>query len=84
MSKLEVFEYIEQAAKVLDDNWVGFSHAADKLTEYLTSKFGDIDATIGVTSRIKTRDSLKEKILRNNLYRETSPFRLVFEMHDII
>lgn len=69
---------------MLDDNLVGFSHAADKLTEYLTSKFGDIDATIGVTSRIKTRDSLKEKILRNNLYRETSAERLVFEMHDII
>ncbi len=84
MSKLEVFEYIERAAKVLDDNLVGFSHAADKLTEYLTSTFGDIDATIGVTSRIKTRDSLKEKILRNNLYRETSAERLVFEMHDII
>ncbi|MCH5156009.1 MAG: hypothetical protein J1F69_05315 [Clostridiales bacterium] len=84
MSKLEVFDYIERAAKALDDNLVGFSHAADKITEYLTSKFGDIDATIGVTARIKTRDSLKEKILRNNLYRETSPERLVFEMHDII
>ena len=84
MPKLEVFEYIERAAAVLDDNLVGFSHAADKITEYLTSKFGDIDATIGVTSRIKTRDSLKEKILRNNLYRETSPERLVYEMHDII
>ncbi|MCH5154824.1 MAG: hypothetical protein J1F71_06390 [Clostridiales bacterium] len=84
MPKLEVFDYIERAAKTLDDNLVGFSHAADKLTEYLSSKFGDIDATIGVTSRIKTRDSLKEKILRNNLYRETDPERLVFEMHDII
>ena len=84
MSKLEVFEYIERAAATLDANLVNFTHAADKLTEYLTSKFGDIDATIGVTSRIKTRDSLKEKILRNNLYRDTSPDRLVFEMHDII
>ena len=84
MSQLEVFEYIERAAKTLDDNLVKFSHAADRVVEYLTDKFGDIDATIGVTSRIKTRDSLKEKILRNNLYRETSPEQLVFEMHDII
>ena len=84
MSKLEVFDYIERAASVLDENLVRFTHAADKLTEYLTSKFGDIDATIGVTYRIKTRDSLKEKILRNNLYRDTSPERLVYEMHDII
>lgn len=84
MSKLQVFDYIEKAATVLDDNFAGFSRAADKLTEYLTAKFSDVDATIGVTSRIKTRDSLKEKILRNNLYRDTPAERIVYEMHDII
>lgn len=84
MGKLEVFDYIETAARVLDENLVAFTHAADKLTEYLTGAFGNIDATIGVSSRIKTRDSLKEKILRNNLYRGTPADRLVFEMHDII
>ncbi|MDE6401179.1 MAG: hypothetical protein K2L54_01045 [Clostridiales bacterium] len=84
MSKIDVFEYIETAAGVLDSNLVGFTHAADKLTEFLTARFGDIDATIGVTSRIKTRDSLKEKILRNNLYREAPADKIVFEMHDII
>ncbi len=84
MGKIDVFEYIETAAGVLDANLVGFTHAADKLTEFLTARFGDIDATIGVTSRIKTRDSLKEKILRNNLYREAPAERIVFEMHDII
>lgn len=84
MSKLDVFDYIETAATVLDSNMVGFSHAADKLTEFLTARFGDIDATIGVTSRIKTRDSLKEKILRNNLYKDAPAERIVFEMHDII
>ncbi|MCM1367883.1 MAG: hypothetical protein NC184_03620 [Roseburia sp.] len=84
MQKIDVFDYIDRAAAVLDANLVGFTHAADKLTEYLTNTFGDIDATIGVTSRIKTRDSLKEKILRNNLYKESSAERLVFDMHDII
>lgn len=84
MEKIDVFDYIEQAANVLDSNLVGFSHAADKLTEYLNSKLCDIDATIGVTSRIKTRDSLKEKILRNNLYREATADKVVFLMHDII
>lgn len=84
MGKIDVFDYIERAASVLDANLVGFIHAADKLTEFLTARFGDIDATIGVTSRIKTRDSLKEKILRNNLYRDAPAERIVFEMHDII
>lgn len=84
MAKLEIFDFIDRAANVLDANLVNFTHAADKLTEYLSSKFGDIDAVIGVTSRIKTRDSLKEKILRNNLYRDCSPEELVFDMHDII
>ncbi len=84
MSKLNVFDYIEQAAAALDANLVGFTHAADKLTEFLTMRLGDIDATIGVTSRIKTRDSLKEKILRNNLYRDAPADKIVFMMHDII
>lgn len=84
MGNLKVFEYIEKAAAVLDENMDKFSRAADKLTEYLSATFGDIDATIGVTSRIKTRDSLKEKILRNNLYRDTPAERIVYEMHDII
>ncbi len=84
MDKIEVFDYIEKAAAVLDANLVGFTHAANKLTEYLETTFGDIDATVGVTSRIKSRDSLKEKILRNDLYRDTPVNRIVFEMHDII
>lgn len=84
MSKLDVFDYIEKAAASLDANLVGFTHAAEKLTEFLTARFGEYDVTIGVTSRIKTRESLKEKILRNNLYREAPADRIVFEMHDII
>lgn len=84
MERIDIFDYIEDACNTLDANLVGFSHAADKLTEYLTNTFGDIDATIGVTSRIKTRDSLKEKIIRNHLYKDAPSDRLVFDMHDII
>ncbi|MBD5131327.1 MAG: hypothetical protein HDT28_01850 [Clostridiales bacterium] len=82
--KIDIFDYIEKAASTLDANLVGFTHAADRLTEYLLQKLGDVDATIGVTSRIKTRESLKEKILRNHLYLEAPADRIVFEMHDII
>lgn len=82
--KISVFSYIDRACEVLDENASGFSHAAERLTEYLQNTFGGIDATIGITSRIKTRDSLKEKILRNHLYNDFPADRLVFEMHDII
>lgn len=84
MERIDIFDYIERACAVLDENASGFAHAADRLTEYLQNTFGDIDATVGVTSRIKTRDSLKEKILRNHLYKEHEAEKLVFEMHDII
>ncbi len=84
MDRIDVFDYIERAAAVLDANLVGFTHAAEKLTEYLERTFGDFDATIGVTSRIKTRDSLKEKIVRNSLYKDAPADRIVFEIHDII
>lgn len=84
MEQIPIFSYIEKACATLDENANGFLHAADKLTEYLESVFGDIDATVGITSRIKTRDSLKEKILRNHLYNQHDAERVVFEMHDII
>lgn len=83
-NRIDVFEYIERACDVLEGNLGGFTHAAEKLTEYLQNTFGDMDCTIGVTSRIKTRDSLKEKVLRNNLYKEYPAGTLVFNMHDII
>ena len=84
MEKINVFDYIDTACNILDEHSVGFSHAAEKLTEYLQSTFGVLDATVAVTSRIKTRDSLKEKILRNSLYKDYSAEQIVFEMHDII
>ncbi len=84
MERIEVFDYIDTACNVLDEHAVGFAHAAEKLTEYLQNTFGVLDSTVAVTSRIKTRDSLKEKILRNSLYKDYPAERLVFEMHDII
>lgn len=84
MGKIDVFDYIERAAAAFDEKLAGYNHAADKLTEYLTTKFSDVDAIVGITSRIKTRDSLKEKILRNNLYRNASPEQVIYDMHDII
>ena len=84
MEKINVFDYIETACNILDEHAVGLSHAADRLTEYLQSTFGVLDATVAVTSRIKSRDSLKEKILRNSLYKDHPADRIVFEMHDII
>ncbi|MCH5350704.1 MAG: hypothetical protein J1F39_01875 [Clostridiales bacterium] len=84
MEKISVFDYIDTACNVLDEHSVGFSHAADRLTEYLQTTFGVLDATVAITSRIKSRDSLKEKILRNSLYKDHPADRIVFEMHDII
>ena len=84
MEKIDVFGYIERAGNVLDENRGGFMRAAEKLSEYLQNTFGEIDATIGVTYRVKTSDSLKEKIIRNSLYKNHSAEEIVFEVHDII
>lgn len=84
MEKLDVFDYIDRACGVLDDNISGFTRATDRLTEYLQTTFGEFDVTVGVTSRIKNRDSFKEKILRNSLYKDYPADRLAYEMHDII
>lgn len=84
MERIDVFDYIDKACATLESSIDKFTRAADKLKEYLENTFGEFDATVAVSSRIKTGGSLKEKILRNCLYKEYEAERLVFEMHDII
>ncbi len=83
MEKLDVFGYIDKACAVLEEKRESYNKSAAKIAAYLEKAFEDFDALVGVTYRIKTVPSLKEKIIRNDLYKQFPAETLVGECSDI-
>lgn len=82
--KLGIFDYLDNATKSLDDNAPIFHRASEKISAAFETLFAEEDCVVGVTYRIKTADSFREKIVRNNLYKECSAEEMPFEMHDVV
>ena len=83
MEKLNVFAYIQTACAVLDEKRESYMKAAAKITAFLEKAFEDTDAFVGAAYRVKATPSLKEKIIRNNLYKKYSAETVVSECSDI-
>ena len=81
--KLDVFDYIDTACAVLESKRDSYNKSAAKIAGFLEKSFENFDALVGVTYRIKTVSSLKEKIIRNNLYKQYTAVELVSECSDI-
>lgn len=81
--KLDVFRYIDTASAILEEKRESYAKSAAKIAAYLERALEDFDALVGVTYRIKTGPSLKEKIIRNNLYKQYSAETVVSECSDI-
>ena len=84
MSKLGVFSYIEQACGVLESKRALYTENGVWITEFLEKVLSGADETVGVTYRIKTAASLKEKLVRNNLYKQYTADEVVGACSDII
>lgn len=82
-TKLNVFKYIDEVCAVLENKRDSYVKCAEKISAYLEKALADFDALVGVTYRIKTSSSLREKIIRNNLYKQYSAEDLVGECSDI-
>lgn len=82
--KIDVFDYVDRAAALLESKKEDFNRIASHVTETLENLFGDVDETVSVTYRIKTATSLKEKIVRNALYMQYDADRLIFDASDTI
>lgn len=81
--KLDVFSYIDIACAILDEKRESYNKSAAKIAAYLEKALEDFDPMIGVTYRIKATPSLREKIIRNNLYKQYSAEDVVSECSDI-
>lgn len=82
--KIFTFEYIDNAVAVLERDRDNFTEAAGRLASFLEDALESSDEVVGVTDRIKTAASLREKIIRNDLYKQYPAERLIYEMSDII
>ncbi|MCI8612465.1 MAG: hypothetical protein HFE48_02040 [Clostridia bacterium] len=83
-ASIDVFEYIEKAAAVLEEKRDVLNRIAARITTLLEEMYEDVDEMVSVTYRIKTANSLKEKIVRNALYRQFSADRLIYDASDTI
>ncbi len=84
MKKLEIFAYIEEAARILEAKRDEYDRCGARVKEFFEEALGDVDETVGVNYRIKTAPSLKEKIVRNNLYKQYAATEVVAASSDII
>lgn len=83
--KLSIFDYIKTAVDILEKEKPNFEKTAIRLSEYLEKSLaGKYEEVVAVTSRIKTLNSLKEKIVRNSLYKIYSAEELVYKVSDIV
>ncbi len=82
--KITTFDYIDKAVAVLERDRDAFTRAAAKLSVYLENALEQTDEVVGVTDRIKTAASLREKIIRNDLYKQYPAEQLIYNMSDVI
>lgn len=68
--RLKVFDVIDEALDLLEYNSGIYGVVEFDLAETLKAILIDADMVADISSRIKTKESLREKIIRNGLYKE--------------
>lgn len=66
--QLDIFEFVESTANLLSEKSAELKKIEEELDTFFSKTFFTKDHFIDVKTRVKAEDSLKEKILRNNLY----------------
>lgn len=67
--KLELFDFVEETGKLLEANYILYAQAQERLEEtFLEMLQLKKDILVDVSSRLKTKKSLQEKVIRNKYY----------------
>ncbi|WP_051624119.1 GTP pyrophosphokinase [Clostridium akagii] len=83
--ELKIFDYIEEATKNLEEKTGTYEKASNIICTYLRNIFlAKKDSFSNITSRVKSSNSLKEKILRNSYYKKYSVTELFENLSDTI
>jgi len=86
VQRLALFEIIEQTADLLEDNRQLMEKAATEIISLLKPLLHEESKQIvGLKFRVKSKNSLKEKIIRRELYKQyTDPKRILDNISDVL
>lgn len=83
--KLELFDFIDDTLSIIDKNSDILNEIANKLEKFFNDSLYIKDYFLGANYRIKTKDSLREKILRYNFYiKYENPDKLLDNLSDLV
>ena len=83
--KLELFDFIDTTLKLIENKSDELNRVAGELEKFFNDSLFIKDHFLNVNYRIKSAESLKEKILRHNFYlKYESPQALVDSLSDLI
>lgn len=83
--KLELFDFIDDTLSLIDKNGDILNDIAGKLEKFFYDSLFIKDHFLGANYRIKSKDSLREKILRYNFYiKYEEPEKLLDNLSDLI
>lgn len=66
--KLELFNYIDDVLDLYDYHKIELAGVNKELKKYFSDLFLDDDRLTNITTRIKTQESLREKLIRRNFF----------------
>lgn len=83
--KLEIFDFIDRTVAMVEDMKEDLDESNRELEYFFREKFLSYDSILNISSRVKTSNSLKEKIFRNNFYLlYKTPEELIKNLSDLI
>ena len=83
--RLGLFNFIDGTLKYLDENREIFEEVANDLSKAFRTMCKSDESFVNITYRVKSRESIKEKIVRNNYYVSgLSEEDTIFTLQDLI
>ena len=83
--KLELFDFIDETLMLIEEKTDELDRVAELLEKFFNDSFFIKDHFLNVNYRIKSSESLREKILRHNFYMKyETPENLVHNLSDLI
>lgn len=84
--ELDLFQFIEETIKLYDLHEAGFIYAETVLCDFFEQLEKEVSSDIvAVHSRVKSRESLREKLLRNKFYLQyKDPLTAIQSLSDIV
>ena len=86
MDRLPVFELIDKTVEILNDNRKMLETYADVMQGYFQDALSEHgESLVNISTRVKGESSLREKILRKNLYKRYAyPEGIIQNLSDLI